>query len=425
MRRVAITGIGLVTAFGVGTPVTWARLLQGDSAIGPISAFDASSLGTRIGAEIRSFSAAEYVSRPRILKFMTRADQFAFVAATLAIREAGWQLDRLPGDRAGVFTGGNKEMCDPEHLSEALVAARSPEGVADMFRFGEAARTKINPLFYVQGVPGSSLFFISEAFGMMGANAYFAGTAESGLAAIGAAFRAIRRGEADVAVAGGFDEPITWWNLSKLDAIGILSDRNDLGAAACRPFDRARSGSVLGDGAAFLALEELEVARRRSATIYAEVTGYGAAFDNRGLLSPDPSGSEVTRAVHASLRDAGVAVDAVDYVVAHGSATRLGDVAEARGLRTALGATADRVAASAIKAGTGHLVAGAGALNAAVAALATLHGEVPPTLNLESPDPECRLNLTPLAARRLPIHNSIAIARGIEGQAAVLALRKV
>ena len=188
---------------------------------------------------------------------------------------------------------------------------------------------------------------------------------------------------------------------------------------------RVATGSVLGDGAAFLALEELSFAQKRGAVVYAEVTGYGAAFDNRALLSPDPGGAEVAAALRAVLREAGMAADSVDYLASHGSGTLLGDVTETRGIRAAFGPAADNLVASAVKGGTGHLVAGAGALNAAVAALATKHGRVPPTLNLEQLDPDCVLDWTPNTARELAIGNSIALARGIEGQASALALRAI
>ena len=423
MSRVAVTGVGIVSALGPSTEQTWQRLLRGDSAIRRIGSFDPSSLCTQVGAEIVDFPTADFGLRPRSLRLMTRGDQFAFAAATLAMRDAGWEPASVAGDRVGLYAGGNKEISNPDHLREACLAARATDGTVDVVRFGTVAIDSVYPLFYVEGLPGACLFFISEAYGMTGANAYFAGTAEAGMHAIGAGFRAVRRGEADVALVGGFDEAVTWWNLTKLDAMGILSDRNELGQGACRPYDRDRTGSVLGDGAAFLALEDLDRARERGATIYAEVTGFGRAFDNRGLISPDPDGSEVTDAIHRALGDARTGASEVDYIASHGSATLLGDVSEARGIRRAFVGHADRVVASAVKGGTGHLVAGAGALNAAVAVLATYHGEVPPTLNLDSLDPECELDWTPKVGRSLAITNAIAIARGIEGQAAVVAVR--
>jgi 3-oxoacyl-[acyl-carrier-protein] synthase II len=425
LTRVAVTGVGIVSALGLDTGRTWSRLMRGESAVGPIKSFDATSLCSQIGAEIADFRPEDFSIRPRTLRLMTRADQLAFGAATLAIRDAGWNLDEVGPDRGAVYAGGNKEICNPDHLKEACLATRGADGRVDEARFGSIATDSVYPLFYVEGLPGATLFFISEAYGMKGPNAYFAGTAEAGLTAIGAAFRAVRRGQADVALAGGFDDAVNWWNFTKLDAIGILSDQNDLGSSACKPYDRERTGSVLGDGAAFLALEDLGRAQKRGAVIYAELTGFGAAFDSHGMISPDPTGSEVTGALRAALKDAKIGADQIDYIASHGSATHIGDVSEARGIRGALGAHADRVVASAVKAATGHMVAGAGALNAAVACLAVRNGEIPPTLNLHHPDPECDLDWTPNEGRRMRIGNVVAIARGIEGQGAALVARAV
>lgn len=425
MRRVVITGIGLVTPLGIGTDATWCGLMDNRSAIGPIRGFDASAFQTRLAAEISSFEPERFVTNRRNLRMMTRGDQLAFAAAKLAVDDSRLGPGEWTGDRAALYVGGNKEISDPGHLLEAAVAARNPDGTADARRFGESAVSTVYPLFYVVGLPGAVLFFISQVHGVTGANAYFAGTAESGMVAVGTAYRAVRRGEAEVAVAGGFDDAVSWWNLSRLDALEVLSDRNELGPAACRPYDRDRSGAILGEGAAFAVLEEHGAAVRRGARVYAEVTGFGSAFDGDRLITPHPDGRGLARAMTAALREAETPPGAVRYVASHGSGTRLGDPSEARAIQTVFGPACDRLAASSVKAATGHLGAAAGALNVAVAALAIQHQMVPATLNLDTLDPACLMDWVPRQARKLPVEQALALARGFEGQSVALALRVV
>jgi 3-oxoacyl-[acyl-carrier-protein] synthase II len=418
MRRVVVTGIGLCTALGDGAEATWTALLEGRSGVAAIESFDASSLRSRLGAEIAEPPDEPTISR-RMKRMMTRNDVLAMVGAGLAVRDAGIEPDE---ERTGLFLAGNKETCEPEHLLSAALAARGADGRVDLRRFGPAARSSVHPLFYVEGLQAASLFYVSQAYGLKGANTYFAGTADAGAIAIGRAFRAIRRGEADSAIAGAFDDPVAWWNFSKLDGLGLLSGSNERGAGACRPFDAHRDGTVLGDGAAVLVLEERAAALRRGARVYAELTGFGTTFDAAHLLAPDPSGTPLARAMTTALEEARTAPDAVGYVAAHGSATKLGDVSEARALRRAFGVAADGLAISSVKPATGHLVAAAGALNVAVAALALRDQVAAPTLNLERPDPGCDLDWIPRAARPLRTRNAMAVSRGLEGQGVALLL---
>ena len=418
MRRVVITGLGLCTALGDSVDATWDALLAGRSGVAPIRGFDASSLGARLGAELPAPPEEPAISR-RNRRMMTPGDVLAMAGVGRAVRDAGLEPH---AERTALFLGGNKETCEPDHLLAAALTAREDDGRADLRRFGAAAPGAVHPLFYLEGLQGASLFYVSQAYGLTGPNTYFAGTAEASAVAIGRAYRAIRRGEADSAIAGGFDDPVAWWNLSKLDGLGLLTARHELGARACRPFDATRDGTVLGDGAAVAVLEEREAAIRRGARVYAEISGFASTWDAGRLLAPDPSGKLLARAVSGALDEAGAAPDSVGYVAAHGSATRLGDRSEARALRTALGAAADRVAASSVKPAVGHLVAAAGAVNVATAALALHHRAAPPTLNLRRPDPACDLDFVPNEARELRTRRAVAISRGLEGQSVALAL---
>jgi 3-oxoacyl-[acyl-carrier-protein] synthase II len=421
VRQVVVTGIGLVTPLGVGTDATWSGLVEGKSGVAPISGYDATALRTQLAADIPDFDPEQFAHR-RVLRSMTRNDQLALAGASLAIADSGLETSE-DGDRSALFVGSNKEISNPMNILEGSLVARNEDGSVDVRRLGEQASSAFHPLFYVEGLQAASIFYISQAHSLKGPNSYFAGTAESGAVAIGRGYRAVRRGEAEIAVAGGFDDASSWWNMTKFDTIGILTQRNDLGAAACRPYDVDRSGTVLGEGSAFLVLEPAESAAARGARVYAEIVGLGNAYDSGKLITPDPEGRHLTLAINAALREADAAPGDVDYVATHGSGTRAGDASEARALRAVFGNDAE-VAASSVKPATGHLVGGAGALNVAVAALAVSNGVVPPTLNLEHPDPDCDgLDWVPREARRTEVGQALALARGLEGQNVVLAIR--
>jgi 3-oxoacyl-[acyl-carrier-protein] synthase II len=423
-RRVAVTGIGLVTPLGVGAEPTWQGLLQGRSAVGPIGGYDASSLRTQLGAEISDLEPKQFVNR-RSLRTMTRYDMLATVAATIAVQDSGLELgDGDPEGRAALFAAGGKEISEPEHFEEIAVAVRNTDGLVDMRKFGTMAPSGVHPLFFIEGLQGASLFYISEAHALRGPNTYLSGTAESGLTAIARGYAAIRRGEADMALAGGADAPVCWWNMAKIDSLRLTTASNDLGAGACRPYDRERDGTVMGEGGAFVVLEELDAARRRDARIYAELDGSGAATDIERLLTPERHGHALAHAIGTALRTSGEPAQMVDYVAGHGSGTRSGDASEARALCAVFGDGEGSPMVSSVKPATGHLGAGAGALNLAVAALAVHHQQAPPTLNLTSPDPAWDgIDWIVGQARTAPVRRALALARGLEGQNVALSVR--
>jgi 3-oxoacyl-[acyl-carrier-protein] synthase II len=330
-----------------------------------------------------------------------------------------------PDGRAALFTAGGKEISKPEHFEEVAVAVRGQDGLVDMRKFGEAAPSSVHPLFFIEGIQGASLFYISEAYALRGPNTYLSGTAESGMTAIARGFGAIRRGDADVALAGGADAPVCWWNMAKIDSVGLTTRSNELGAGACRPYDSERDGTVMGEGGAFVVLEEMDAAKSRGARIYAELSGSGSATDVEHLLTPEREGHALAHAIGAALRAGGEQAGEIDYVASHGSGTRRGDASEARALHTVFGDTG-RPLVSSVKPATGHLGAGAGALNLAVAALAVHRQQAPPTLNLNNPDPACDgIESIVGEARQAPIRKAIALARGLEGQNVALAVRAV
>ncbi|MFD7028966.1 beta-ketoacyl-[acyl-carrier-protein] synthase family protein [Streptomyces sp. NPDC059917] len=423
-RRVMVTGIGLMTGIGQGAAPTWEALLAGRSAIGPLRAYDPAPLKTGIGAEIPDFQPTEWASR-RTLRMLCRGDQLALAGATLALRDAGLDGEKDLGHRAGLFLGSNKEMPRMDELIAQLQAIRAEDGTPDLHKLGQDASSVVAPLFFVEGLQPAAGFHISEKYGIRGANAYFAGTADSGAMAVGRAMRTVRRGEADIVVAGGYDDATGWWAMSKMDGLGVLTTRPELGDAAFRPFDRDRSGSVFGEGAALLVLEEREHALARGAHCYAEVTGFGAGNDCVRPPSPQARARGLSRAIGRALTDAGGIFPDGSYIAAHGCATVQGDASETIALHDALGTSAKAAQISSVKPQTGHLVGGAGALNAAVAALTLDSGIVPATLNLDNPAAECDLDYVPLTPRDTRPDSALALARGLEGQAVAVALRRV
>ncbi len=418
-RRVMITGIGLLTGLGEGAAANWQSLLAGRSAVAGLSGYDPAPLHTRLGAQIAGFDPLRFTSR-KALRMLNRGDQLGLAGATLAIADAGLDQGGELGHRAGLFLGGNKEISRLDDLIDNLVTIRAEDGTADLHKLGQTASSVMAPLFFVEGLQPAAVFHVSEKFGIRGANCFFAGTADSGARAIGRAMRAIRRGEADLAVAGGYDDATGWWSMSKMDSLGLLSTDNDAGAAAFRPFDSRRSGSVLGEGAALLVLEEREAALARGATCHAELVGFGEGNDCSPPPAPDPQGRGVAAAMRRALDDGRIDPGDLSYIAAHGSATWSGDSSEAQAIRQVLGPA--RVPVSAVKPQTGHLVGGAGALNVAVAALALHHGVAPATLNLDDPDPRCDLDHVRSEPLRARFRHAIALARGFEGQATALAL---
>ncbi|MEW2296501.1 beta-ketoacyl-[acyl-carrier-protein] synthase family protein [Streptomyces sp. NPDC006743] len=426
-RQVVVSGIGLLTALGEGPEANWKAMVAGECGIGPIRAYDPSPLQTRLGGEIPGFDATRFATR-RQLRTINRGDRLALAAARLALDDAGLPHNQAGGDelghRAGLYLGGNKSIGRMDQLIEELKVIRRPDGRADLAHLGRHADVIMPPLFFVEGLQPGAVFNISQTYGIRGASAFFAGGADAGATAIGRGMRAVRRGDADVVIAGGYEDATDWWAMTLLDRLGVLTTRNDRGQAAYRPFDRERSGAVPGEGAALLVLEEKQAALRRGARVYAELTGYGAGHDCGTPPAPDAGGRGVSRAVRHALRDARLSAGDLGYIAADGSGTRLGDASESAGLRTALGTAAASVPVSSVKPQTGHLVGGAGALNAAVCALALHHGALPATLNLDDPDPACALDHVRGSAREAGPAHAMALARGIEGQAVALSLSR-
>jgi 3-oxoacyl-[acyl-carrier-protein] synthase II len=422
-QRVVVTGMGLVSAVGVGVEETWQALIAGRSGAGSITSFDASSLPTRVACEVRGFNPEDYIANRKILNLLCKGDAYALAAAKMALESAGVVPKEMDPARGGVTLGCGKEMGPPERLFPGLQAAMDESGRVDVRRFGAEGARCIYPLFLIEGLPNACLYYIAELYHLQGVNSNIMTSGTASAHAIGEAFRMIQRGESDYIVAGGFEACVDWISLSSLSGLGLLSTRNDEPSKVCRPFDRTRDGSVLGEGAGILLLEELAHARARGAKIHAELIGYATTTDAYKMLRPPPDGLSLAAAISGALVDAAIGPEQVDYINAYGSATLLGDKTETVAIKKALGKYAYRVPVSSIKPMLGHLVGASGAVELIATIMAIEKGQIPPTINYEHPDPACDLDYVPNKARAAKVEVALSISRSLGGQNVVLAVR--
>lgn len=412
MRRVAVTGVGLVTPLGVGVEPTWDALCAGRSAVARITTFDASAYRCQIAAEVTGFDADALIGK-RKAREMDRFAHFAWAASGEAWRDAGLP-ETLEGDashRAGVILGSGMG------------------GLASLERTMETLRTrgpgKVTPYFVPQVVANMAPGQVAMRFGLRAVNYCTTSACASGAHALGEAMRRVQRGEADVMLAGGAEATVTPLGLAGFDAMLAMSQRNDDPAGAVRPWDAARDGFVMGEGAGVLVLEAMDLAVARGAKIYAELAGYGATDDANHLTHPAEGGEGAARAMMAALADAGVTPAEVDHLNAHATGTPLGDRAEAQAVAAVFGDHARRVMVSATKAATGHLLGAAGGIEAAFTALAVARQRVPPTLNAVDVDPAVTFDLVRGAARDARVGVALSNAFGFGGTNVALVFRRV
>jgi len=408
-KRVVISGIGLVSPLGIGTKPTWDGLLAGCSGVGRITRFDVSAYATQIAAEVRGFEPLDFVDRKDVKK-MDVFIQYAIAASRFAVEDSGLVITPHNAADVGVFIGsgiGGFATIEREH--SALL---------------EGGPRKISPFF----IPGTIINLasgqVSIRFGAKGPNLATCTACSASAHAVGESFEIIRRGDAVAMIAGGAEAAITPMSVGGFAALRALSTRNDDPAHASRPFDRDRDGFVIGDGAGVLILEELEHARQRNARIYAEVVGYGMSGDAFHITAPSEDGDGAVRAIAMALRKAAVDPDAVDYINAHGTSTPFNDKLETTAIKRSFGDHARRIAISSTKSMTGHLLGGAGGLEAGIVALAVHHQVAPPTINLEHPDPDCDLDYVPNVKREMPITYALSNSFGFGGTNATLLLRR-
>ncbi len=408
-RRVVVTGLGIISPVGNDIASAWDNVVAGRSGIGPVTRFDASSFPTRIAGEVKGFDVSAYMS-PKEARHFDTFIHYGIAAGTQALRDSGIEVNDANADRIGVVIGsgiGGLPMIEDTHGELASRGVR-----------------RVSPFF----VPGSIINMISGQlsimFGLRGPNYAVVSACTTGLHCIGDAARMIAHDDADVIVAGGAESTISPLGLGGFCAARALSTRNDDPQAASRPWDRDRDGFVLGEGAGVMVLEEYEHARRRGARIYAEIAGFGMSADAHHITAPDMDGPR--RCMQAALRNAKVSGDAVQYINAHGTSTPLGDRNETNAIKAALGETAARaLVVNSTKSMTGHALGGAGGIETVFTVLAVHHQVSPPTINLQTPDPECDLDYCANVARSMQIDVALKNSFGFGGTNGTLVIRRV
>jgi 3-oxoacyl-[acyl-carrier-protein] synthase II len=408
-RRVVVTGVGLVSPVGIGTEATWQALLAGRSGAGPITHFDASHHSTHFACEVKGFDPLAWFDKKDVKK-ADRFIQFAVAAADLALKDAAFAVSPADAPRTGVFIGsgiGGFATIEREH--EALL---------------KGGPRRISPFFIPASIVNLAAGWVSIRTGAKGPNSATCTACTSGAHAIGDSFRLIQHGDADAMIAGGSEAAVTPLGVGGFCAMRALSTRNDAPERASRPFDRERDGFVIGEGSGIVLLEELGHARRRGAKIYCEVVGYGMSGDAFHISAPCEDGDGAIRVMRATLEDAAVTPDVVDYVNVHGTSTPRGDVVETIAAKAVFGDHARRLALSSTKSMTGHLLGAAGGLEAGITALAIRDQVLPPTINLENPDPECDLDCVPNRARPAEVRYALSNSFGFGGTNGALLFRR-
>jgi 3-oxoacyl-[acyl-carrier-protein] synthase II len=401
--------VGLLSSVGIGTEATWQGVLAGKSGIGPITAFDARLFSCRIAGEIQGFDPARHIEKKEIKK-MGRFIQFAIAAADCATTSAGLQVDPAEAENVGVYIGsgiGGFEVIEREHQT--------------LLEFGPR---RISPFFIPATIVNLASGYVSIRNGAKGPNSATATACTTSAHSIGDSFRLIQRGDADVMICGGTEACITPMGIGGFAAMRALSTRNDQPQRASRPWDLNRDGFVVGEGSGILVLEELEHARRRGARILAETVGYGMSADAFHVTAPPIDGDGAYRVMRNALRDAGIQPEQIEYINAHGTSTDVGDRAETAAIKRCFGQHAYKVAVSSTKSMTGHLLGGAGGLEAGITVLAIRDQVAPPTINYETPDPECDLDYVPNQARPMRIDYALSNSFGFGGTNGALIFKR-
>lgn len=408
-KRAVVTGMGVVSPLGNNLPEFWDNLLNGRSGIDFVTRFDVSSLPTKVAGEIKNFEPTKWIDKKEARR-MDRFAQFAVAAAHMAVQNAGINFERVDRDRAAAIVGcGIGGAITWEEQKENLMT-KGPN--------------RISPFFVPMLISNMAAGYLSIIFGLQGPSMTVATACASASNAIGEALRLIQHGEADVVLCGGTEAPVTPLAFAGFCSMKAMSTEKENPAQACRPFDQQRSGFVMGEGAGILVIESLEHAQARGAEILAELAGYGSSSDAYHITSPAPGGAGAAKAMRKALQDAGVEPANVTYINAHGTGTDANDAAETAAIKEVFGVGATQVAISSTKSMTGHLLGAAGAIEAIACTLAVKNGAIPPTINLNEPDPECDLDYVPHTARRQEVKVAMSNTFGFGGHNATIVLQQ-
>jgi 3-oxoacyl-[acyl-carrier-protein] synthase II len=408
-RRVVITGVGMITPLGVSTDESWDGLIAGRPGIKKITQFDASAFPTQIAGEVVGFNPEDHIE-PKEIKKMDRFIHFALAAASMAMKDSGLKITAENAERAGVIVGsGMGGLHAIEHYHSVYL---------------EKGPRRISPFFIPMLIVNLAAGQISIRFGAKGPNSAPATACATGSHSIGDAFKIIQRGDADAMIAGGTEAVITPLGIGGFNSMKALSTRNHEPDKASRPFDIDRDGFIMGEGAGILILESLESATDRGARIYAELAGYGMTADAYHITSPSPGGEGAARCMELALKDAGVLASDIEYINAHGTSTKYGDELESIAIKTVFREHAYKLCISSTKSMTGHLLGAAGGVEAVITILCMYHDNVPPTINLDNPDPECDLDYIPHKARKMSVNYALTNSFGFGGTNACLVFKK-
>src|SRR4030043_1542424 len=408
-KRVVVTGIGLITPLGIGVEDSWNSIIAGRAGIRRITHFDSSNFPTQIAGEVEGFNPEDYIE-PKEIKKMDRFIHFAIAGATMAINDSGLKITDGNAEKVGVIVGsGIGGLHAIEHYHSAFL---------------EKGPRRISPFFIPMLVINLASGQISIKFGAKGPNSAVATACATGSHSIGDAYKIIQRGDAGAMIAGGTEAVITPLGIGGFNAMRALSTRNDEPEKASRPFDGDRDGFVMGEGSGIVILESLENAMNRGVRIYAEIVGYGMTADAYHITSPSPNGEGAARCMEMTLKDGGINPSEVDYINAHGTSTKYGDEIETNAIKTVFEEHAYKVAISSTKSMMGHLLGAAGGVEAVITVLSIYNDIVPPTINLDNPDPECDLDYVPYKSRRMTVNYALSNSFGFGGTNACLLFKK-
>ena len=408
-KRVVVTGIGVVTPIGNNKEDFWHSLCEGKSGAGHITYFDATDFSSRIDAEVKNFEPSKFI-KPKELKRMDKFVQFAVSASKMALEDSGLDLDKADRDMIGVIIGtgiGGLHVVEEQQKS---FMERGPKKISPF----------LIPMLIVNMAPGQ----VSISLGVKGPNSCVTTACATGGHCIGDSFKIIQRGDAVAMFAGGTESCITPLGHGGFCALKALTTRNDDPQTASRPFDKDRDGFLMSEGSGVVLLEELEHAKKRGAYIYAEIVGYGMSGDAYHMTAPDPQGAGAVRCMSRALKDAGLNIDQIDYINAHGTSTPMNDKVETMAIKTTFGEHAGKLAISSTKSMTGHMLGAAGGVECAATVLAIKEGIIPPTINYTTPDPDCDLDYVPNTARKKQINVAMSNSLGFGGHNVTLALKK-
>ncbi len=409
VRRVVITGIGVISPIGLGLTKFWDSLMKGKSGIKKISTFNTDGLPTRIAGEIRDFNPGDYIEK-RELRRLDRFTQFAISATKMALEDSDIDLSTIDRTKVGVILGsgiGGSTTWEKQH---SVLLAKGSKRVSPFFI----------PMMIVNMASGQ----VSMAFELKGPNFTVVTACASGTNAIGEAFKTIQRGDAEIIISGGTEAPITMLSLAGFSSMKALSTQNDEPGRASRPFDKGRDGFVMGEGAGIVVMENLDHAIKRNAKIYGEVIGYGSTADAYHLTQPAPAGEGAARAMNIAINDAGIGPNEIDYINAHGTSTPLNDKFETLAIKRVFGEHAYNLAISSTKSMTGHLLGAAGAVEIIASLLTVFQDKIPPTINYCDMDPECDLNYVPNRAIEKKVNYALSNSMGFGGHNACIIIKK-